>query len=121
MTSSPSQAATYHGSVMQNLKWSGAEKAIARKAFDLALKREFEEVVLETRSKAAKIHDPSTLWNLERYLTKRRQEIDSKYDYRYSVLPIVFGRLVREGRLSEKELHGLGEDKMDYIRRVASL
>jgi hypothetical protein len=29
------------------------------------------------------------------------------YDYRYSVLPLVFGNLIREGRLSEEELHGL--------------
>jgi hypothetical protein len=50
------------------LKWSPAEKAIARKAFDQALGRELGGI-LETKSKAAKIQEPSGLWELERYLT----------------------------------------------------
>jgi hypothetical protein len=35
---------------------------------------------------AKMIEQPSDLWELERYLTERRKEIDSRYDYRYSVL-----------------------------------
>ena len=31
------------------------------------------------------------------------------------------GRLIREGRLSEKELQGLGEDKLESIRSYAKL
>jgi hypothetical protein len=33
----------------------------------------------------------------------------------------VFGSLIREGRLSEKELQGLGEDKLESIRSYAKL
>jgi hypothetical protein len=58
---------------------------------------------------------------MERYLTGRRKEIDRQYDYRYSILPIVFGNLLRQRGLSERELHGLGEDKLDPIRRCARL
>ena len=47
------------------------------------------------------------LWKLEAYLAKHRKAIDNKYDYRYSVLPLVFGGLIREGYLSEAELQGL--------------
>jgi hypothetical protein len=65
---------------------------------------------------AGKIEQPADLWNLESYLTESRKEIDRKYDYRYSVLVGVFGRLVREGLLSEEELRGLGEDKLEFIR-----
>jgi hypothetical protein len=104
---------------IRNLRWSQTEKAIARRAFEHALQPELEEVIQETKRMAAKIEQPSDLWALEGFLTKRRNEIDRKYDYRYSVLPEVFGCLVREGRISEEELHGLAEDKLAYIRKFA--
>jgi hypothetical protein len=56
---------------------------------------------------------------LEHYLTQRRKEIDRKYDYRYSRLTQVFGRLLCEKRLSEEELRGLREDKLKSIRSLA--
>ena len=59
------------------------------------------------------------MWELEHYLTERRKEIDRKYDYRYSQLTQVFGRLLHEGRVSEKELHGLRGDKLKFIRSLA--
>ena len=59
---------------------------------------------------AGNIEQPTDLWDLEHYLTESHKRIDRTYDYRYSVLTDVFGRLIREGRLSEKELQGLGED-----------
>ena len=58
---------------------------------------------------------------MEHYLTERRKEIDRKYDYRYSQLTHVFGRLLYEGRVSEEELRGLGEDKLKSIRSLAEL
>jgi len=57
---------------------------------------------------------------LEHYLTERRKEIDRKYDYRYSQLTQVFGRLLYERRITE-DLRGLGEDKMKPIRSLAEL
>jgi hypothetical protein len=106
---------------MRDLKWSPAEKTVARKAFDLALQRELAAVTAEAKDRAAKIEQPSDLWNLERYLTQRRQHIDRQYDYRYSVLLMVFANLVRQGRLSEHELHGLSQNKLDSIRQCAKL
>jgi hypothetical protein len=61
----------------------------------------------------------SDLWDLELYLTERRKQIDRKYDYRYSQLTLVFGRLLYENRLSEDDLLGLREDKMNSIRSLA--
>jgi hypothetical protein len=69
---------------MRNLKWSPAEKALARKAFDLALHRELDAVIRETKDRAAKIMQPSQLWDLEHYLTQRRKQIDRQFDFRYS-------------------------------------
>jgi hypothetical protein len=68
---------------------------------------------------ADEIQQSSDLWDLEHYLTQRRKEIDRKYDYRYSQLTQVFGRLVHEGRLKEQELRGLEEDKLKSIRSIA--
>jgi hypothetical protein len=99
--------------------WSKSEKAIARKAFDAALRRELQEVIQETKRMANQINEPADLWDLEHYLTQRRQEIDRKYDYRYSQLTHVFGRLLYESRLSEEELRGLREDKLKSIRSLA--
>ena len=106
---------------MRDMKWSHAEKIIARKAFDQALDREFEVVIREAKQMAGRIEQPSDLWELEGYLTRSRKEIDRMYDYRYSVLPLVFGNLIREGRLSEEELHGLADDKLAHIRSYAKL
>jgi len=102
-----------------DLMWSRSEKAIARKAFDAALKRELHEVIQETKQMASHIKESSDLWDLEHHLTQRRREIDRKYDYRYSQLTLVFGKLLRESRLGEEELRGLREDKLKSIRFYA--
>ena len=99
--------------------WSRSEKAIARKAFDAALERELQEVIREAKQKAGQIKEPADLWDLEHYLTQRRKEIDRKYDYRYSQLDLVFGRLLREKWIAEEDLRGLGEDKLRAIRSYA--
>jgi hypothetical protein len=99
--------------------WSKSEKAIAHKAFDAALERELQEVIQEAKQKAGQIKEPADLWDLEHYLTERRKEIDRKYDYRYSQLDLVFGRLLREKWINEEDLRGLGEDKMQAIRSYA--
>jgi hypothetical protein len=95
--------------------WSRSEKAIARKAFDAALKRDLHEVIQEAKRMCSQINEPADLWDLEHYLTQRRKEIDCKYDYRSSRLTHVFGRLLQEGRLSEEELSGLRKDKLKSI------
>ena len=100
-------------------RWSKSEKAIARKAFDAALGRELHEVIQKAKQMANEIQQSSDLWDLEHYLTERRKEIDRKYDYRYSQLTQVFGRLLYEGRVSEEELRGLRDDKLKSIRSTA--
>ena len=105
---------------LRGLKWSQEEKAIARRAFERALHLELEEVMGKARKMAGKGKEPDDLWRLEAYLTRRRREIDREYDYRYSVLHSVFGYLIRKGRLREKDLDGLGEDKLEFIRKIVA-
>ena len=99
--------------------WSKSEKVLARTAFDAALGRELHEVIQEAKKMASQIQPSSDLWDLEHYLTQRRKEIDRKYDYRYSRLTDVFGRLLYENRLREEELDGLRADKLKAIRSFA--
>ena len=99
--------------------WSRSEKAIARRAFDAVLSRELQEVMREAKLMASRIKEASDLWELEQYLTRRRKEIDRKYDSRSSHLTCVFGRLLHEGRLTEEELRRLREDKLASIRSYA--
>ena len=117
---SPSRFLIRNGYANQrDLTWSRLEKAIARKAFNAALKRELHEVIQEAKRMASQIQQSSDLWDLEHYLTQRRKEIDCKYDYRYSQLTQVFGRLLYEKRLRQEELRGLREDKLKPIRSFA--
>ena len=45
---------------MRDLKWTPAEKAIARNACDLALRRELNAVIRETKDRAASIKPSSS-------------------------------------------------------------
>ena len=105
---------------MHDLKWSQAEKKIARRVFEAALVVELSEVLSELKERAAAAAEPDDMWSIERYLQRRRLEIDQKYDYRYSQLLLVFGHLLREGRIQVEQLSGLSEDKLAYIDRFAS-
>ena len=118
--SSPSQSPLHYGyASASDMTWSRSEKAIARKAFDAALQRELHELMQEAKEIAGQIKLPSDLWDLQEYLSQRRKEIDRKYDYRYSQLTQVFGRLLYETRVSEEELRGFSKDKLKTIRSLA--
>ena len=97
------------------MEWTRSETKIARTVFDSALKRELEEVVQQAKEMAGRIKQPSELWDLEDYLTRRRKEINSKYDSRGSRLAHVLGKLLYEGRLEEKQLRGLSQHRVDAI------
>jgi hypothetical protein len=100
------------------LSWSRGEKAIARKAFERALRLELEEVMGKTRKMAERIKAPDDLWKLEAYLTHRRREIDREYQFRSGDLHLVLGELIHKGQASEQDLAGLREDKLEAIRRI---
>jgi hypothetical protein len=101
---------------MRDWKWSPAEKAAARRAFDLALGRALAAVVQEAKERVAQVREASELWELEGWLSERRRGIERKFDYRYSVLPWVFAGLLADGSLVEDDLRGLAPDKIEAIR-----
>jgi hypothetical protein len=75
----------------------------------------------EAKRMANQISDPADLWNLERYLTQRRKDIDRRYDFRASRLTGVLGRLLCERRIAEDDLHSLREDKLAAIHSCAKV
>src|ERR1700732_3334099 len=103
---------------MRELKWSEAEKKLSRRGVGAALQAELAEVLQNFKARAAATQMPEDMWPVEDFLNQRRRELDAKYDYRYSQLIAVFGRLIREGRLTEAQLQGLSEDKLEFIRRI---
>jgi len=115
----PSQSTTSANAMRHDMVWSRSEKAVARRVFDAVLKRELQEVMQEAKQRASRIGEASDLWELEQFLTRRRKEIDRKYDSRSPHLTRVFGTLLQEGRLMEEELRGLREDKLASIRSCA--
>lgn len=105
--------------MQENLRWSNSERKIARRAFEDALNQELQEVVHKTKQMAAEIKEPSEVWDLEQYLAQRRKEINRRYEFREAKLSQVFGTLLYEGRLTEEQLRGLGEDKLKKVRSHA--
>jgi len=104
---------------MTSLKWSSAEKKIARRAFDAALNRERTAMMAMLKKLAASASKPEDIWAIHDYLTEQRKSIDAKYDYRYSQLVFVFARLLRERWIEEQDLEGMGEEKLQAIRLLA--
>ena len=106
---------------MRDVKWSESEKKAARAVFDAALQREFAAILSKLKELAASAKTPQDMLEIEEYLAQQRRQIDSKYDYRYSQLIQVFGRLLRENRIDEEELQALSPEKLAWIQRIATL
>jgi len=99
--------------------WSKTEKEVARQAFKRACDRECKELSNKVKEMANTAETPEDIWKLHEFLTEKRKEIDEKYDYRYSVLILVFGRLLKEGWIALDDLEGLDKDKIAKIKYLA--
>jgi len=102
------------------MEWSQSEKKVAHRVFEAALQAELAEVMADFKARAAAAAEPDDMWLIEEHLRDKRREIDRKYDYRYSQLIRVFGRLLREGRIQEAQLFGLAQEKLAGIRSMAA-
>jgi Photoprotection regulator fluorescence recovery protein len=105
---------------MNTINWSSSEKKIAKQAFDTALKREYAALLDQLKRSAANAESRDDIWDIHDYLTEQRKLIDQKYDYRYSQLMFVFGILLRQKWLEEKDLVGLAEEKLEHFRSIAN-
>ena len=104
----------------EQYKWTQTEKVIARRVFDRAYKRECTNILNKVKEMLSRMENPKEIWKIEEYLNKERMKIEGKYDYRYSVLIIVFGQLVRDGLIEKSDLQGLGQEKIDRIISIGT-
>jgi hypothetical protein len=100
---------------MNSTEWTSREKKVARAAFDAALKRELDALIVEFKKKAAESQDIEAVWKINNWLDRRRKEIDRTYDFRYSQLVFVFARLIERGVLEISELEGISERRLAEI------
>jgi hypothetical protein len=100
--------------------WTPTEKKLARNAFDKAFERQCAAITEEVRRMLQSAAAPSDIFRVQEYLTEQRRIVDRVYDYRYSRLLDVFGRLLSDGWLREGDLDGLQPEKIGKIKRGAS-
>jgi len=106
---------------MNYVNWSKTEKKIAREAFEKAYERECSFLAGRILEKANQITKPEDIWELHDFLIEKRKEVDQKYDYRYSMLELVFARLIKDGWLDFTDLKGLNEEKIEQLQRLLRL
>ena len=104
-----------------NLNWSKTEKTIARAAFDKAYNKECSAILESLRKKVLTCTGPDDIWEIRDYLNEQTRQVSQKYDYRYSILIMVFAGLIREGWLALSDLEGLSDDKKEYLQKILSL
>jgi hypothetical protein len=100
--------------------WAPTEKKLARIAFDNAFERQCTAITQEARQMLETRTAPSEIFRVQEYLTEQRKSVDGLYDYRYSRLLGVFGRLLSDGWLREADLHGLQPEKIAKVKHEAS-
>jgi len=105
---------------MSELRWTKAEKIVAKRVFEKCYQRECEAVLAKLKERVATADKPSDIWLIHDFLTEELKKIEDKYDYRYSILIFVFARLLKEGWLQESDLDGIEEDKIERIKYLAT-
>ena len=105
----------------EQYKWTQEEKVIARRVFDRAYKRECTNILNKVKEMLSRMENPKEIWKIEKYINKERMKIEGKYDYRYSVLFIVFGQLMRDGLIEKSDLQGMGQEKIERIINIGSM
>ena len=103
---------------MNDFKWSKTERKIAIASFENEYQLEISDLIYIISRYSGEITEPDNIWRFHDFLTEKRDEIDEKYDYRYSKLILVFARLVKDGWLNFNDLKGLAENKIDRIESL---
>ena len=105
---------------MDSAHWTGSEKKLAKAAYDTALLRELDALLMAFKQRAAGAETAEAVWPIKDWLEQQQREIERTYDYRYSQLVFVFARMIRRGTLEASELVGLSQDKLDEIASMTT-
>lgn len=99
------------------IPWSKAEKAIAKSAFDRALKRRSQQLIdLVNNTQVSSIEE---VWTLLDNLKAEQKAMQTVFDYRYSQLDMIFPRLIHEGVLTLADFEGLSQQRLDYYQQLS--
>jgi hypothetical protein len=101
--------------------WSPSETEIAKKAFEIAYKRELSTLISAVKDRVNNIQEVEDIWRLHDLLSTKRYELDGKYDYHCPQLVLIFAGLVKDGWLSIDELDGLDQDKIVKINLLSKM
>ena len=102
-------------------RWSKSDKKIARELFELAKKRDYEDLLKLIQLKSQNFITPQSIWDLKDFLNFKAKEFDQKYDYRYSILDDVFAKLILENLLNLNDLKLLSKEKQEQIKNILNI
>ena len=100
-------------------RWSKSDKKIARELFELAKKRDYEDLLKLIQLKSQNFITPQSI--LKDFLNFKAKEFDQKYDYRYSILDDVFAKLILENLLNLNDLKLLSKEKQEQIKNILNI
>ena len=106
---------------MSEIKSSGAEAQIAKRALQTAYQRETSALIANVRERANSITELEDLWYLHDLLSTKRYEIEGKYTYNSSSVVFDFANLVKEGWLTLEDLKGLKPEMLSKISALARM
>ncbi|DAB34043.1 MAG TPA: hypothetical protein CFH82_07460 [Sulfurospirillum sp. UBA12182] len=101
---------------IKSLAWSNSDKKSARVLFELAKKRDYTKLIHNIKNFS--LEKEENVWDLKTYLNDQAKEFDTKYDYRYSMLPILFACYIEEGLLSDDELDIFSKSIKEHIQET---
>ena len=102
-------------------RWSKSDKKIARELFELAKKRDYEDLLKLIQLKSQNFITPQSICDLEYLEEIKAKEFDQKYDYRYSILDDVFAKLILENLLNLNDLKLLSKEKQEQIKNILNI
>lgn len=98
---------------IKTVTWSKSDKESARYLFELGKKRDYQKLILSIRNFSLEMDE--NIWDLKEFLDAKAKEFDAKYDYRYSMLPILFACYIEEGLLSINDLESFSTQIKNHI------
>ena len=100
-------------------QWSPNEKKAARQIFDLAVANAQKDIL--KRHSEKRISSADELWKYELEIREWRREVQTTLQFTYSSLSMCFGLCLHKGWLTESNLAGLCDERIDHITRISML
>lgn len=98
--------------------WSPREKKAARAIYNLVMDR--AEADFLARHRAKEINSPGELWEYEGELREERKDFQMIFQYTYPSLDLSFGIAMRRGWITEDEMQGLREERINRIKAIST-